>query len=263
MHKISDSNQKQINLREKRTVLLRVSNYISIILIICLSITFIVTAYFNAKVIRIWELPAKFNQNYKYTDYYNSLPIENMDFKQYSHLFAGSVMQPGYETTFYTEHKITYYKKINGIMKEAYAIPEGTEVEAGCFLSFQRAPTEIGFGFNSFPTYEKGWRWVRPFSLSSESEDKNESWYYCKTNDLLLAAKAALQQNQYFQLKQKSSHLGERLYLYMFIRQTDALFYKNGIYKSPDLYYHNVTVVILILIGVLILLQIVKKFLWS
>lgn len=173
------------------------------------------------------QLRAGFSASSQWQDYQQQLPISQMKFDSYAPLFAEIVAPIGYPTTFTTSAPIRYYRETDGKKTLACEIPAGTALDWS-----SSAPS--GYGFDSFPTYEKGWRWGKPFKSADGQGD--DAWYYIRTEDLEKAARQAFSSSQYLQASAKSAGLSGSEAVFALVRKTDRVFHQNGVYLSPDLF---------------------------
>ena len=183
-----------------------------------------------------WTPSGHFVQNEYLTDYREKVPLSEMDLTQYDFVFTHAIAGVGLtKTTFTLTHSLPYYQEINGKKVEVTSIPAGTTVDAGDYQSVYDA---LGYGFNGYPTYERGWRWVRAFPLEGEEFREDAPWYYCKTADLEKAAKDLLQESGHMQhslqLVQERDGMSEKEFLHIFVCRVDSFFYMRGVYLSPD-----------------------------
>ncbi|MCH5352795.1 MAG: hypothetical protein J1E06_04930 [Acutalibacter sp.] len=183
--------------------------------------------------------PSGFVQNESLRDYQKKVPLPEMDLTQYDFVFSQAFGGVGLlKTTFTLTHPISYYQEIDGKKREVYTIAAGTTVDAGDYQSVYDA---LGYGFNGYPTYERGWRWVRAFPLEGEGFREDALWYYCKTADLekaaadLLHESGAMQHN--LQLLKERDGMSQKEFLHHFVCRVDSFFYMRGVYLSPDYLY--------------------------
>ena len=95
----------------------------------------------------------------------------------------------------------------------------------------------FGYGFHSYPTYERGWRYAQPFMLvDQQGEDYKElPYYFVKMKDLEVVLKEAVNSTEIVAeaIKQKNRPLDE--YIFNVTRFIDNRFYTKGVFCSPDL----------------------------
>lgn len=178
-------------------------------------------------------LDSKFNLK-EDAQYGAGIPIEEIDFSLYTdaNIFD---KKPG--TGSLKEDSITsaitlrYYAAPDESSEVVYEIPAGTKVV------FSNKHMEIGYGIYSFPTYEEGWRYVRPYTVENgsivyEEDSISDQYYYVKTADMreyvgYLIKLCGL----------KNAESNARKYLFA----TDTALYNKGFYFSPDLYHDVMT----------------------
>ena len=217
----------------------------------------------NSEIRSSFQLPSQFANNYQWSDYQEHIPLSEMDIEQYRALFTSPVNPVGYETAFVTEQDLWYYEEINGTKTEAFCIPAGTEIDLGNYLHLSSDPTELGAGFASLPTYEKGWRWVRPFATAyEEGAQDSEGWYYCNLSDLESLAHSLLESSESLREALTSSGMDVDTFCHAFVCQVDLCFYREGVYESPDLFYSVWTLqeaVLLILAALFVIVGVLSK----
>ena len=167
--------------------------------------------------------------------YQSGVPIEQMDFSVYAPYLDEPVVPVGYSTVFSLPFDLTYYTEENGVKTPACTLEKGSQVCWGGPSGGLRP----GYGLQTYPTYEKGWRWGRPFTAEEELEERAGEalpWYYVKTEDLnrIAAALADGGSPHLTELAQKHSvSAGEAAF--SLVHSVDTIFYDNGVYLSPDL----------------------------
>lgn len=183
-----------------------------------------------------WTPAGHFVQNEYLTDYREKVPLPEMDLSQYDFVFSHAIGGVGLtKTTFTLTHSLPYYQEIDGKKVEVTSIPAGTTVDAG---DYQSVCDALGYGFNGYPTYERGWRWVRAFPPEGEEFREDAPWYYCKTADLEKAAKDLLRESGHMQhslqLLKERDGMSEKEFLHHFVCRVDSFLYMRGVYLSPD-----------------------------
>lgn len=182
----------------------------------------------------VHSLRAGFRESDTNTDYLREIPMEEMDFFQYVRYLNKPVAGIGYNTTFTAPSPIRYYREESGRKVLAYEIPAGTAFES----ELTGGAYSLGYGFESFPTYEKGWRWVKPFSDSQDVDRSELPWYYIKTSDLesLLAYVVRNSNSPYWQSSLQHPGMEETQLASAYILKCDHMLYEIGAYISPNLY---------------------------
>lgn len=184
--------------------------------------------------ITAWEnyrLRSGFAANEEWPDYRQGLPLSEIDFERYERaFFSGAVAPIGYSTVFTADAPIRYYREVTDAAL-AYEIPAGAALdwEPGGFAC-------LGYGFVSLPSYERGWRWARPFlSAGSDRVPEDFPWYYVRTSDLEGTARAMFDSSRFVQASARNAGLSRAEAVFRIVRQADQVFYENGVYLSPDL----------------------------
>ena len=119
--------------------------------------------------------------------------MEEMDFAQYDQYLTNIQDVSSQTVRIPAEYMLQrdvsyYYADINGKKKLAFTLTKGTVVNWFSWVSEEEhAANTFSYGTLSYPTYEKGWRYVRPFIRIEETGmyDKDSlSFYYVKTEEL-------------------------------------------------------------------------------
>ncbi|KWX88974.1 hypothetical protein AMQ83_03350 [Paenibacillus riograndensis] len=134
-----------------------------------------------------------------------------------------------------------YTENPSGETAVALEIPKGTIIEATPKETQGSSFYELGYGYTSYPTYEKGWRYVRPFKTAeAASPGLGEEYYYIEIDSIEAVLKSAIRANKPFltAVRQQYWNLGQGTHT--FARLIDDALYQNGAYLSPDLFYRVV-----------------------
>ncbi len=117
------------------------------------------------------------------------------------------------------------------LKKEAKVIPKGTVLHVKLH---EKGADDLGRGFFSLPTFDKGIRYTRPFLVPSEETD--EHYYYVRLSDLENTVKELLKTADLdlFGNASKTMILRNRCFY------VDRLFYRKGIYLSHDIRYKDI-----------------------
>ena len=165
------------------------------------------------------------------------VPMEEMDVEPYRGLdgmTAGTI--PG--DSLVLETPISYYREEDGEKIPVFTQEAGTEVKLHRLA--------IGYFTHTLPTYEKGWRWG--LALETARGGSDPEWYYIRTEELqALAAQLRRQQRDagatWLSESRRALRLesekaagwplspldGEEIFT------VDAVFYRGGVFLSPDL----------------------------
>jgi hypothetical protein len=176
------------------------------------------------------------------SSYLQGIPMSEMDLSLYSSYMPRIMAPLLHELTRDIKTPVTlrYYSKIPAAGDHpALEIPKGTNI---IVLPADRSGSgsplyEPGYGYTSYPTYEQGWRYVRPFQLSdSEQFPHDDHYYFVRMEDLEAVIGELVQANRALRvaIQQQGWSIQEG------IRQIstcmDQLLYSHGAYLSPDLY---------------------------
>jgi hypothetical protein len=171
--------------------------------------------------------------------YQQGTPMEQMDLAVYAPYFSGNSAEPAYTLTHRIPSPVTlqYYEKIPaGGEAPALEIPKGTTITAIPEGTKASAFYETGYGYTSYPTYEKGWRYVRPFQTTETSDAAaNGKHYYVKLEALEAVLDKTIEANQPLRAairQQKWSISHGKFELTRFV---DDKLHQHGAYLSPDL----------------------------
>ncbi|MEK5034742.1 hypothetical protein MKY96_25130 [Paenibacillus sp. FSL R7-0302] len=173
--------------------------------------------------------------------YQQGTPLEQMDLGAYSSYFPGISGEPEYSLTHRIEAPVSlkYYTEIpTDETAVALEIPKGTMIEAIPEDTQGSSFYELGYGYTSYPTYGKGWRYVRPFKTAeAASPGLGEEYYYIKIDRLEAVLDAAIRANKPFRAAVRQQHWTLNQGTHTFARLIDEALYQNGAYLSPDLFY--------------------------
>ena len=121
---------------------------------------------------------------------------------------------------------LVYYREEAGQKTEAFVLKAGTEIVVD--------PDQNGInrGFYTFPTFEKGWRYGRPFTV--KGQEAPDEYYYVKLSELEAIAKDWIEYDESVRRSLLRSGLSKKEGAAMIVRTIDRLLYDNGIYCSKD-----------------------------
>lgn len=173
---------------------------------------------------------------FEHFQYQRMVPMHEMDLREFSWYLRVSILPVGFpeEWDFVVlEQDIPYYSWIDGEWVLAMEIPQGANIR---WREFTFTP---GYGTYSYPTYERGWRYARPFlPADQEAALLHElPYYYVRTSDLEAVAKTIYETHWESGLVH-NTEFSKRLLNELVLRQTrriDHIFYDRGIFNSPDL----------------------------
>lgn len=192
--------------------------------------------------------------------YQNGVKMEEMDLTQYDRFFPDTFAPIGYSLTHIINNPVTlrYYAEIPNDDSAAYAleIPKGTKIVA-IPLDINGPPIyEIGYGYTSYPTHEKGWRYVKPFQIADfQSDPGNQQYYYVKIESLEAVLREMIDANEGIIASLQPRGWSNSKFLRFFLRYVDDVLYQNGVYSSPDLFrpvFDRVNMLLLCLMGIIL-----------
>ena len=173
------------------------------------------------------RLRSEFYASGVWWEYQQQVPLSDIIFSCYEPLFADLTAPVGCSAVFEAGAPIRYYEETDGKKTLAFEIPAGTVLEWS-------SSEPNGYGFNGFPTYERGWRWVRPFQSADGSGD--DAWYYVRAKDLEKAAGQMLSSSPFLQSAVRAAGLTEAEAAFALVHRADWVFCRRGVYISPDLF---------------------------
>ena len=124
-----------------------------------------------------------------------------------------------------SEGNMQKYYHTEGYWDNTYDRPYSAEEKAGLKHS-------SGYGLESFPTYEKGWRYVRPFVTAEETEMPG-TYYYVRLKDL---ENVVYDLYAHLDLDMEKMSMPIETRVYVMTRRLDSQWYDSGIFLSKDIY---------------------------
>ena len=169
-------------------------------------------------------------------EYLNHDKIEDMDMARIARNtfnYARPVQAGPFEYDIKTPCDIRFYTDA-ALKNEAKIIREGSLIHV---MMFDDSEDDLGRGFFSLPTFDKGVRYTRPFLNNTEETDEN--WYYVRLTDLMAVMKELLKTVDpgiftFFKGLNKTQIVRNRCFM------IDRLFYRKGIFLSPDIKYNDI-----------------------
>lgn len=213
------------------------------------------------------QLRAQFPSTASSSPYQQGIPIEKMDLTAYDSYFPNIFAALGYSLTHRIETPVTlrYYSEIPDD-KAAFTleIPKGTTIVAIPEGTTGSAFQEVGYGYTSFPTYDKGWRYVRPFVTADgvNSSADNEQYFYVSLDSLEAVLDKIIEANRPFHaaIRQQGWTLNKGKHV--IARYVDNALYQHGAYLSKDMFYpvfDRLNVMLLGAIGVVSAVFIIRR----
>lgn len=125
---------------------------------------------------------------------------------------------------------IRYYADVS-LKKETKVISKGTVIRVKLA---DDSEDDLGRGVFSLPSFDKGVRYTRPFTVPSEEQD--DAWYYIRLSDLETIMKEVVKTAdlKIFEGMSKTIVIRTRCFY------IDRLFYRKGIFLSRDIRYKDV-----------------------
>lgn len=144
-------------------------------------------------------------------------------------------------------HSVKYYTRVDGEYVFDFEIPAGTEVYAISPWN----PLEVGYGFVSTPTIDKGWRYAKAFMTVEEYESGTytRAYRYVKLDDLKPIAKEAYNTNPFYRLYADSLNYSELWFKHAgMLLYVDNAEYLSGNCYLPDLHHDTGDTLALVLL---------------
>ena len=145
-----------------------------------------------------WLIYARFdpdaNDSPGSDQYLDGVPMEEMDFPAlgFSMVIAPLGFDP-YTLSVTLPKDIVYYREENGIKVPFLTLSKGSEIS---FYITDHTIIPYGYGYLTFPTYERGWRYAVPFEVDGENDylrdwgeesilsQEEADFYYVKLEDI-------------------------------------------------------------------------------
>ena len=150
--------------------------------------------------------------------------MEELDADAYRIFLNWSAPAVFWDTAAIAGSSLTYYEKEGGRLIPALTIRPGEWLVA-------LSPGEVGYGFQSLPTQERGWRYAKPFvpreegaSGEPEALPDNLPWYYVRLEELTEFRRRLLSRDGRPSCFEEESLLS-----------VDDAFFQKGVALSPDL----------------------------
>ena len=203
------------------------------------------------------KLREEFSLSSDLSPYQQGTPMEEMDLTRYEEYFPTIFTLTGYSLTHRIKTPVTlrYYNEIpSDASAITYEIPKGTEILAIPEYINGAPIYEIGYGYTSYPTYEKGWRYVRPFSTDNAGNPGLGKYYYVRLEELEAVIKKVMDENKVMSKPQKYFYWSDSRWIREVSLKIDSVFYSNGIVFSRDMLYDVFTPTDALLVGTGLLL---------
>ena len=191
-----------------------------------------------------WSLYARFDPDANDApgsdQYLDGVPMEEMDFPAlgFSLAIAPLGFDP-YTLSVTLPQDIVYYREVNGLKIPALTLLKGSEIS---FYITDHTIIPYGYGYLTFPTYERGWRYAVPFELDGKDDyirewgeesilsQEEADFYYVKLEDIETVYRTLFLTRQESTLDPREM---ERRVLTNLL-QVDGTLRWSNIYISPD-----------------------------
>ena len=193
-----------------------------------------------------WSLYARFDPDANDApgsdQYLDGVPMEEMDFAALG--FSLAIAPLGFDpyTLSVTLPKdIVYYREENGLKIPALTLLKGSEIS---FYITDHTIIPYGYGYLTFPTYERGWRYSVPFELDGKDDyirewgeesilsQEEADFYYVKLRDIELVYRL-LVLNRLVEKGTDPQEIERRVQSNLL--RIDQILQGNNIYISPDM----------------------------
>jgi hypothetical protein len=210
----------------------------------------------------------RYIKNFSYKDetgqYKKLIPMNQMDLSLYDYLLEIPQTPVGkkVDNTIVLPINIQYFTEQNGPRSMILEIKKGTRVL--WLPTDQLGDISFGYGLRSYPTYDGGWRYVKPFmALGNQADSKKLPYYYVRTADLEVITKQVINSNEYLASSIKEQGVTINNAVFAYTRVIDSIFYDNGVFCSLDLlkqvWHWGDTVLLSLAIGVLLIAWLLKR----
>ena len=174
--------------------------------------------------------------------YIDHVPMEEMDFPALG--FSMAIAPLGFDpyTLSVTLPKdIVYYREENGIKVPILTLSKGSEIS---LYITDHTIIPYGYGYLTFPTYERGWRYAVPFELDGKDDyirewgeesilsQEEADFYYVKLRDIELVYRL-LVSNRLVEKGTDPQEIERRVQSNLL--RIDQILQGNNIYISPDM----------------------------
>jgi len=183
------------------------------------------------------RLKSRFQAANPPSPYQLGIPMDEMDLTVYSSYWPNASALPLYYWTRQVEAPVTirYYSGIpdRGAVP-ALEIKKGTKIIA---IPEKGPLNEIGYGYISYPTYQKGWRYARPFHpAEGELPSSSGRYYYVRIEDLKAVIREVAKPNQPYRVQAQQMRWRFQSFEHRMATSPDQILYRNGAHLSPDLF---------------------------
>lgn len=220
----------------------------------------------GADLVYNYRLKSAFKASITPSPYQLGIPMDEMDLTVYSPYLPLDMALPSYPWTsrVVTPVTIRYYSGIpDRGTAPALEIKKGTKIIALPEDSEGSPLHKAGYGYTSYPSYERGWRYVRPFQLADgERLPSSDQYYYVRIEDLKAVIGEVIKVNPIILADARRSGGNVETVKHNFATYLDKSLYWHGACLSPDL-FHQVfdrwNVYMTATAGVLILLMLIGR----
>ncbi len=177
-----------------------------------------------------------FSYNGKMEQYQRRIPMDKMELLEYGSYFDIPMAAVSIKVSNVIDlpEEIQYFTEQDGKKVPAFELSKGTSI---IWIPYEEVnDLYIGYGLRGYPTYDKGWRYARPFMLPDRQADARQlSYYFVRTKELEAVAKAAFRSDEYLRKSVLSQRKTIEDAVFLYTRFIDNIFYDKGVFCSPDL----------------------------
>ena len=193
-----------------------------------------------------WSLYARFDPDANDApgsdQYLDGVPMEEMDFPAlgFSLAIAPLGFDP-YTLSVTLPQDIVYYREVNGLKVPALTLSKGSEIS---FYITDHTIIPYGYGYLTFPTYERGWRYAAPFEVDGEDDylrdwgeesilsQEEADFYYVKLEDIELIYQLLISDRP---VEEEIDPREMERRVQSNLLRIDQILQGNNIYISPDM----------------------------
>jgi len=216
---------------------MRMNRIVKVLALFVVLIPFLVLSFrVGSQLYQNRQLLDKFAYNDAMDQYQRMVPVDQMDLSEFDHYLEFNITlegRPPIDNTLVLPNDLQYFTEQNGQKVPVHKIEKGTRILWLPTVDIKMV--SLGYGLHGYPTYEKGWRYARPFVVSGEQTDISKlPYYYVKMADLERLAIQATRATSQFSDVMKKHKFSLEEHSFQYTRIIDRIFYENGVFCSPD-----------------------------